>query len=182
MGENITLIAGALICSSLLKRFGKRDLCLAGCVIAVAAQLALLVNQQSFAWMMGVTIIRAIGQAPITAVIFGMMGDVVEYGQWKFHVRQESLIFGGGSLGFKIGSGISAAIVTSLLGISGFVSSATGGAVQPDSAKSMIINIYQYGILGIWIVAIVVLLLYRLDKMYPKIMEDLHQREQAGEL
>lgn len=182
MGENITLIAGALICPSLLKRFGKRDLCLAGCVIAVAAQLALLVNQQSFAWMMGVTIIRAIGQAPITAVIFGMMGDVVEYGQWKFHVRQESLIFGGGSLGFKIGSGISAAIVTSLLGISGFVSSATGGAVQPDSAKSMIINIYQYGILGIWIVAIVVLLLYRLDKVYPKIMEDLHQREQAGEM
>lgn len=46
----------------------------------------------------------------------------------------------------------------------------------------MIINIYQYGILGIWIVAIVVLLLYRLDKVYPKIMEDLHQREQAGEM
>ena len=37
------------------------------------------------------------------AIIFGMMGDVVEYGHWKFGVRQESLIFGGGSLGGKQG-------------------------------------------------------------------------------
>lgn len=182
MAENITLIAGALICSMLLKRFAKRDLCLAGCVIAVAAQAALFINNTSFSWMLGVTIVRAIGQAPITAVIFGMMGDVVEYGQWKFHVRQESLIFGGGSLGFKIGSGISAAVVTSLLGMSGFVSSATGGAAQPESAKMMIINIYQYGILAIWIVAIVVLLLYKLDKQYPQIMRDLAAREQRGEM
>ena len=132
--------------------------------------------------MLGVTIVRAIGQAPITAVIFGMMGDVVEYGQWKFHIRQESLIFGGGSLGFKIGSGISAAIVTSLLGISGFVSSATGGAAQPESAKLMIMNIYQYGIPAIWIAAVIVLLLYRLDKQYPQIMRDLAAREQRGEM
>lgn len=180
MGENITLILGALICPMLLKRFNKRDLCLAGCIIAVIAQLGLMVNQHSFTWLLAVTIVRAIGQAPITAVIFGMMGDVVEYGQWKFHIRQESLIFGGGSLGFKIGSGVSAAITTSLLGIAGFVSSASGGAAQPESAKTMIINIYQYGILGIWVVAVLVLLFYKLDRLYPSIMKELREREKAG--
>lgn len=182
MGENITLIAGALLCPLLLKRFSKRNLCLAGCIIAVASQAALLINQHSFQWMLVITIIRAVGQAPITAVIFGMMGDVIEYGQWKSHIRQESLVFGGGSLGFKIGSGVSAAIVTSMLGMSGFISSATGGAVQPESAKQMIINLYQYGVLLIWIVAIIVLVLYRLDKMYPQIMKDLAERESRGEL
>lgn len=182
MCENITLIVGALVCPLLLKYFSKRNLCLAGCLIAVAAQAAFLINTESFQWMAAITILRAIGQAPITAIIFGMMGDVVEYGQWKFHVRQESLIFGGGSLGFKIGSGISAAIITSLLGISGFVSSATGGATQPETAKAMIINIYVYGILLIWIVAVIVLLLYRLDRLYPQIMEDLSEREKHGEL
>lgn len=178
MCENITLIAGALLCPMLLKKFQKRDLCLLGCVLAVLAQLALLFNQQNFKWLLAVTIIRAVGQAPITALIFGMMGDVIEYGYWKFNIRQESMIFGGGSLGFKIGSGISAAIVTSLLSISGFISSASGGAAQPDSAKQMIINIYQYGILFIWIVAVIVLAFYKLDKLYPQIMKDLAKREQ----
>lgn len=182
MCENITLIAGALLCPVLLKRFGKRDLCLAGCILAAVAQAAFFINQDSFQWMFVITLIRAVGQAPITAIIFGMMGDVIEYGQWKFHVRQESLIFGGGSLGFKIGSGISAAVVTSLLGMSGFVSSATGGAVQPETAKQMIMNIYKYGILFIWIAAIVVLLLYRLDKLYPQIMGELAKREERGEM
>ncbi|MBS7008761.1 MFS transporter [Anaerostipes sp.] len=182
MGENITLIAGALLCPVLLKKFSKRNLCLAGCVIAAGSQAALLLNQHSFHWMLAITIIRAVGQAPITAVIFGMMGDVIEYGQWKSHIRQESLIFGGGSLGFKIGSGVSAAIVTSLLGMSGFISSATGGAIQPESAKQMIVNLYQYGILFIWAAAIIVLIFYRLDKIYPQIMQDLAERENRGEL
>ena len=180
MGENVTLIAGALLCPLLLKHFNKRNLCLAGCVLTVAAQLALLVDQESFAWMMGVVIVRAIGQAPITAVIFGMMGDVVEYGQWKYRVRQESLIFGGGSLGFKIGSGITAAVMASMLAGAGFLSSATGGAAQPDSALAMIVDLYTYGILLNWIVAIVVLALYKLDKLYPTIMRDLIDREARG--
>ena len=176
MAENITLIVGALACPQLLSRFSKRDLCLSGCVLAVLAQLLLFIDSRSFTMLFAVSIVRAIGQAPITAVIFGMMGDVVEYGHWKFGVRQESLIFGGGSLGFKIGSGISAAIVTALLGAAGFVSSVNGGNTQPESAKHMIVAIYQFGILAIWIAATLVLLFYKLDKQYPQIMKDLEAR------
>ena len=40
---------------------------------------------------------RAIGLAPLNAVVFSMVGDVVEFGQLKNHIRQESLIFAGGS-------------------------------------------------------------------------------------
>lgn len=92
--RHLTLIVGALACPKLLSKFGKRDLCLAGCVLAVLAQQLLFLDSHSFTMLFAVSIVRAIGQAPITAVIFGMMGDVVEYGQWKFGIRQESLIFG----------------------------------------------------------------------------------------
>ncbi|GAB6103249.1 hypothetical protein JCM17039_00030 [Blautia glucerasea] len=30
------------------------------------------------------------GLAPLNAGVFGMIGDVVEYGQWKTHFRQEN--------------------------------------------------------------------------------------------
>ncbi len=57
---------------------------------------------------------RAIGLAPLNAVVFGMAGDVVEYGQWKTHVRQESLIFAGGSIGTKVGAGLASAAMTTV--------------------------------------------------------------------
>lgn len=88
--------------------------------------------------------------------------------------------FVGGSLGFKIGSGLSVALITLLLENSGFQSSVSGGVSQCDEALKMIADIYQYGILIIWIVAVIVLLFYKLDKIYPTIMKDLEQREKEG--
>lgn len=182
MGEVITLIVGALICPFLLNKFNKRNISLAGCILAVASQAIFLINPNSYELALVTTILRALGQAPLTALVFGMMGDVVEYGQWKSHIRQESLIFGGGSLGFKLGVGFTSAIISALLNMSGYISSSTGGAVQPDSAKAMIMNIYQYGTILIWVVAVVVLVLYKLDKIYPKIMQELSERELKGEM
>ena len=180
--EIIALIVGAFACPMLLKKFNKRDLSLIGCIIVVAAQALIMVNPTSFGWLMAMTIIRSLGQAPLTSVVFGMMGDVVEYGQWKSHIRQESLIFGAGSLGFKVGTGITSVIMTALLEGAGFLSSTTGGAAQPDSALSMISTIFQWGPILIWAVAIIVLLLYKLDKIYPDIMKDLAEREARGEM
>ena len=182
LAENITLIVGAMVCPLLLGRFNKRDLSLAGCILAVVGHLLFLFNPMSYEWAMAVTIIRGIGQAPLTALVFGMMGDVIEYGQWKFHIRQESLVFGGGSLGFKIGTGLTSALISMLLTNAGYISSTTGGAVQPDSAKEMIITIYKFGPAIIWGIAVVVLILYKLDKIYPKVMSDLAEREARGEM
>lgn len=180
--EIVALIVGALLCPLLLRRFNKRDLSLIGCIITVIAHALILCNPLSFSWIMVMTVIRSLGQAALTSVIFGMMGDVVEYGQWKSHIRQESLIFGGGSLGFKIGTGITSAIMTLLLEGAGFLSSTTGGAVQPESAKEMITAIFCWGPILVWAIAIVVLLLYRLDKIYPTIMKELAEREARGDM
>lgn len=182
LAENITLICGAMLCPLFLRKFIKRDLALAGCVLAVIAQIAFLFNPTSYAWMLGVTILRGIGQAPLTALVFGMMGDVIEYGQWKFHIRQESLVFGGGSLGFKVGTGMTSALISMMLTRAGYISSTTGGAVQPASATDMIMTLYKFGPIIIWGIAVVVLLFYKLDRLYPQIMSDLAERETCGEL
>lgn len=182
LAENITLILGAMLCPILLRKFNKRDLSLAGCILAVAAQLTLTIATPTYGGLMAVTIVRGIGQAPLTALVFGMMGDVIEYGQWKFHIRQESLIFGGGSLGFKVGTGLTSALISGLLTSAGYISSTTGGAAQPDSAKDMIISLYQFGPVVIWGVAAVVLFFYKLDKIYPRIIKELAEREAQGQL
>lgn len=180
--EIVALIVGALLCPLLLQKFNKRDLSLIGCILVVVAHALIMVNPMSFRWILVMTIIRSLGQAPLTSLVFGMMGDVVEYGQWKSHLRQESLIFGGGSLGFKIGTGITSAVMTAMLESAGFLSSVTGGAMQPTSAQQMISSIFKFGPIFVWAVAIIVLLFYKLDKIYPTIAKELAEREARGEM
>lgn len=180
--ETLLIVAATFCCPILLRRFGKRNMSLAGAVLALAGQLIFLLNPTGFPWMILSCVIRAIGLAPLNSIVFGFLGDVVEFGQWKTHQRQESLIFAGGSVGTKIGSGLASAGMTGLLSLAGYVSSTTGTAVQPDSAVNMIMNIYKYGPLLVWIVVIITLALYQLDKKYPTIMKELEEREQRGEL
>ena len=180
--EIVALIVGALLCPMLLQKFNKRNLSLAGCIVVVIAHALIMVNPMSFRWILVMTIIRSLGQAPLTSLVFGMMGDVVEYGQWKSHLRQESLIFAGGSIGTKVGAGLASAVITGLLSSSGYVSSSAGMTAQPETALEMIVSLYKFGPILIAAVIIVTLFGYKLDKMYPSIMQELTEREAHGQL
>lgn len=180
--ETLTLVAGIFACTPLIKKFGKRNIALAGSLIALAGQLIFFFNPYSFAWMVMSCLTRAIGLAPLNAVVFGMVGDVVEFGQWKTHIRQESLVFAGGSIGTKVGAGLASATMTGLLSAAGYISTSTGSAAQPDSALNMIVNIYKFGPVLIALIAFITLALYKLDKAYPSIMKELIERESRGEL
>ena len=124
-------------------------------------------------------VIRGLGLAPLNSIVFGFLGGVVEFGQWKTHIRQESLIFAGSSVGMKVG--LTSAIITGLLSLSGYVSSTAGTISQPDSAIR-IINVYRFAPLVVWVSVIITLSLYKLDKMYPMIMKELTEREAKGML
>ncbi len=180
--ETLLIVAVTFCSPMLLKRFGKRNMSLAGVILALVGQILFCFNPHSFTWMVMSCVIRAIGLAPLNSIVFGFLGDVVEFGQWKTHIRQESLIFAGSSVGMKVGAGLTSAIITGLLSVAGYVSSSTGNIVQPDGAVEMIINIYKYGPMIVWIVVIITLALYKLDKQYPAIMEELAEREARGEL
>ena len=155
---------------------------LIGISVCFVGHLIYLLNPLDFNWVVFSCVIRGIGFAPLSSVIFGFLGDVVEYGQWKFHIRQEGLIFSGGSVGTKVGSGLTSAVLTGLLSYAGYVSSTTAAAVQPDSAIQMIVDLYEFGPIFVWVVLLLILWAYKLDKQYPQIMRDLVAREAKGEL
>ena len=155
---------------------------LAGACLALAGQLVFCLNPTNFGFMVFSCVIRGIGLAPLNSIVFGFLGDVVEYGQWKTHLRQESLIFAGSSVGMKVGAGLTSAIITGLLSLAGYISSTSGAVEQPGSAIQMIINIYRFAPLVVWVSVIITLSLYKLDKMYPMIMQELAEREAKGEL
>ena len=110
-----------LVCPTLLRKYGKRNMSLVGIILALIGHLIYLINPMDFNWVVASCVIRGIFFAPLCSVIFGFFGDCIEYSQWKFHVRQEGLIFSGGSVGTKIGSGVTSAALTGLLSYAGYV-------------------------------------------------------------
>ena len=182
LAEILTMVVFIFLCAPLIKKFGKRNIALAGSCIALAGQLLFFLNPYNLPWMVMRCITRAIGLAPLNAVVFGMIGDVVEFGQWKTHVRQESLIFAGGSIGTKVGAGITSAAMTGLMSLAGYISTSTGVASQPESALNMIVQIYKIGPLIVAGGVLIVLLFYKLDEKYADIMKELIDREARGEL
>ncbi|MCI9227350.1 MAG: MFS transporter [Dorea sp.] len=180
--ETLVLVVCIFLCAPLIKKYGKRNAAFAGAVIALAGQLIFFLNPYDFTWMVGSCVLRAIGLAPLNAAVFGMIGDVVEFGQWKTHIRQESLIFAGGSIGTKVGAGLASAIMTGMLSAAGYISSSEGSAVQPESALNCIVTIYKFGPVIVAGAAVITLALYKLDKKYSSVMEELMAREARGEL
>ena len=179
---NVVQILAMFFIAMLVKKYGKRNMSLAGACLALVGQLIFCLNPTNFGFMVFSCVIRGLGLAPLNSIVFGFLGDVVEFGQWKNHIRQESLIFAGSSVGMKVGAGLTSAIITGLLSISGYISSTSGAIEQPDSAIRMIINVYRFAPLVVWVSVIITLSLYKLDKMYPMIMKELTEREAKGVL
>ena len=180
--ETLIIVVATFLSPMLLKKYGKRNMSLAGACLALVGQLIFCLNPTNLGFMVFSCIIRGLGLAPLNSIGFGFLGDVVEFGQWKNHIRQESLIFAGSSVGMKVGAGLTSAIITGLLSLSGYISSTSGVMEQPDSAIRMIINVYRFAPLVVWVSVIITLSLYKLDKMYPMIMKELTEREAKGML
>lgn len=175
--ETLVLVGVTFLSPALVKKFGKRNMSLIGITFALVGHVTFFLNPSSFAWTLASCIIRGIGLAPLNSIIFGFLGDAVDFGHWKSGIRQESLVFAAGSVGAKVGGGLTSAIMTGLLSMAGYVSATDGLQAQPQSAIDMIIEIYKFGPAIVWIVIIVVLCFYKLDKKYPQIMKELNERE-----
>lgn len=106
-----------------------------------------------------------------------MIADSVEYGQWKARIRQEGMVFSAASVGSKLGAGLSSAAVGAVLAWAGYNGLMD---VQTPEAVSVISGVYMYGPVVVWSVTALLLWAYRLDKFYPKMMNDLCEREASG--
>lgn len=56
-------------------------------------------------------VIKGVGNAALSGVMYGMLADTVEYNDWKSGIRAEGLVFSANSIGQKVGSGIGSAVL-----------------------------------------------------------------------
>lgn len=158
----------------LSKKYGKRNVSLTGGVVSLIGQALMLLNPISTNWLIACSLIKGIGSAALTGTIFAMVADTIEYGQWKTGKRVEGMLYSSTTFGAKIGAGIGGAAALGIIGAAGYDGLA---AVQSKSAIAAIRNVYLLSPLPFYVLMLVFYAFYKLDKIYPKVMAELEERE-----
>lgn len=166
----LATLGGMLLVVPITRRFGKRNTAIVGCLIAVVGSLIIFAAPDITAVVVIGQVVRGIGKAAIMGVIFAMLADTMEYGEWKTGIRIEGLIYSGASMGIKIGTGLGSALIGWGLAASGYLG---GQETQSAEAISMISNLFIWVPTLVSVLMAVLLYFFKLDKQYPQILEEL---------
>ena len=171
----VPIIVGVLLVTPLIQKFGKRNLAIGGSVLSVLGSIIMIINSTNINMILVGMVLRSLGIAPVAVASFAMLGDTVEYGEWKSGLRIEGLTFSAGTFGEKVGTGIGGVILGAILQLGGYVG---GQAAQSDSALLAIKFTFIHLPIILFIGQIVLLYFYKLDSEYPQIVEELKNRKE----
>lgn len=169
----ITIVA-TLILGKIMHWTTKRNWCIIGALFVIAGSLIVLVGPTSVTVVTIGGLLRGIGMTPILGLIFTMIADAIEYGQWKTGIRTAGAIQAAATSGQKFGQGIGNALIGTIMASAGYNGAL---AVQSEAALATISNMFIWGVTVLGCVMIFVMLFYKLDKEYPQIMKELLARE-----
>ena len=172
--------------TKLVKKFGKKEVAAFGSVIGLVGAAILLAfpvcpkNVQLIVYFVG-QVFFGLGLGFYNCVSWAMMGDAIDYQEWKFGKREESVVYALHSFFRKLAQGVGPAAVIAIMGtpLIGYVSSLGTIGQSAETAKNMC-----------WLVAILyafsavcqfvgVALVYNIDKKTLAAMQsDLAARKQ----
>ncbi|WP_099225239.1 MFS transporter [Listeria costaricensis] len=167
----IPLIIGVPLMGPVIKRFGKRNTSLIGVFLIIPASLMILIDPTSPAILYTSVALRSIASVPLTASMNPMLTDTIDYGEWKYGIRSEGLVFSASSFGMKVGAGLSSAMVGWILAFAHY-----DGTLATQSAATLdsIINSYIWIPIVMTVLLVVLLFVYKLDKLQPEIVAELN--------
>ena len=175
--------------TKLVKKYGKKEVAAFGSVIGLIGGVILLVfpmcpkNLQIPVYFIGQVFI-GMGLGFYNCVSWAMMGDAIDYQEWKFGKREESVVYALHSFFRKLAQGVGPAAVIAIMGtpLIGYVSSLGTIGQTAETAKNMC-----------WLVAILyafsavcqfvgVAIIYNIDKKtLAKMQSELAERRASSE-
>ena len=169
----ITIVA-TLLLGKIMHWTTKRNWCIIGALFVIAGSLIVLVGPTSVTVVTIGGLLRGIGMTPILGLIFTMIADAIEYGQWKTGIRTAGAIQAAATSGQKFGQGIGNALIGTIMATAGYDGAL---AVQSEAALATISYMFIWGVTILGCIMIFIMLFYKLDKEYPQIMKELLERE-----
>ncbi len=165
---------GVLAFIPVTKKIGKILSAISGFLLQILGSVILIFAPASVAVIWISTFFRAFGSGAYASLVNAIRADIVEYGEWKFGVRTEGMIFSGSSFGVKVGTGIGGAVVAALLAWGKYI---PGAATQTASAITAIKFAFIFcPLIGTSLIVICLIFMNSLEKKLPQIKTDLADR------
>ena len=167
-----------LILPIVLRTIGKRNALMFACAVIACAALIRFIDPYSATVAFIAAAIWGFGQGFTYACVFAMLPDCVEYGEYIDHERHEGMVYSGASFGMKLAAGLGAVLASSVMQFGGYVNGATE---QTAEAMNTILIATTVLPAGLFILGIVSVLGYKLDKIYPEVIKELQRRKVEGD-
>jgi sugar (glycoside-pentoside-hexuronide) transporter len=170
-------IVGVIGSTSLAKRYGKRDVFIAGLALTVVFTGAFVVlPRTAITAIFAVEMLRQLAYGFTIPLLWAMMADVADYSEWKNRRRATAIVFSAIVFGLKAGLGFGGAIGGWVLAAYGYAPNVaqTERALQGIKLTVSIFPAITFAI------AVGCLFFYRIDKhLEIRITDELAERRRA---
>ena len=127
----IPIVVFTPLARKMVVKYGKKELATFGSICSVAAALGLFVvtpNNTGLDLMIyiGCQLIYSLGLGIYSTVSWAMMGDAIDYNEWKFGVREEGTVYALHSFFRKLAQGIGPSLVLIVMVALGYVGANEG--------------------------------------------------------
>ncbi|MBO5305503.1 MAG: MFS transporter [Clostridia bacterium] len=169
--------------TKIVKKFGKKESSVFGTVVSLVGGVIMLVfplisnvNVALIVYLFGL-VVFGLGMGVYTCVSWAMMGDAIDYNEWKFGTREEGTVYSIHSFFRKLAQGVGPSVVLLLMGWLGYRSELGTILQSAETAKNMcwlVAGLYMFSAICQFVgIAIV----YNLDKKtLAKMSEELEER------
>ena len=173
-----SLIAGVACSTAVSKRVGKRQLFIASMALSGIFCMALIVIPPSgTVLIIGAEVLRQFAFGLSGPILWAMMGDVADYGEWKTGRRASGTVTAAVVFAFWAGFALGGAIAGWLLSVYGFVSKSP---VQTEHAQNGILMTASVWAGLAFFATAVCLFFYPITRaMSQKIADELTERRKA---
>lgn len=168
-------IFGLLIIQPIIKKFGMRNTAVASFVIGVAGCIIRALFPYNLTACLVGLVLSGFAMMPFMCIQGPMLNNCVEYNEWKFGVRLIGMTNSANSFAGKISGAVGAALIGWILALFGYMAGVPAQA-QPASVQTGVLAFSIYLPLILYIIMIVLLMMYTLERDYNKIITDLNER------
>lgn len=170
----IPTFLGFALTGPMASKLGMTKTCMISCVLGAAACIVRVFTPYSLLTCLVGGCFTTFANIPLMCLFGAMVNNCVEYNEWKFNKRIVGMTNSANSFGCKIGSGIGGSLIGWLLAWGGYNAA---NATQPASVNISIFAFSIYIPLALFVVMIILLMKYDLEKKYPQIVAELQERK-----
>jgi GPH family glycoside/pentoside/hexuronide:cation symporter len=166
----MTVIIPLLVLPFVVKHLGKKKTIIIGNCVSVAGYGLVALSGASVPLLIIGTLIGSVGGGLGIGLVFILIADSVDYGAWISGVRAEGFLSAMCSFGQRIGTGIGGAAGAWILAAGHYVANA-----EQQAASALTAIHFNFAVTPVIVAVlnIVLILFWNLDKLAPRMIEDL---------